>query len=152
MGRLLALSASLSLIGLLTACGAPVEPTSQSGEHVTILGQRVEVVLARSKAEQSLGLGRRDGLAWDSGMLFLYDRAGFYSFWMKEMRFDIDIVWIRDDRIVDISHGVRHDPGGTGDKVRPRELVNAVLEVPAGYAASHGWRPGTHVELDLRSD
>ncbi len=152
MVRLVPLIAWLSLVGLLSlACGAPAEPAAQSSPRVTIQGQRIEVELARSKAEQSLGLGERDSLAWDRGMLFLYEGSGFYSFWMKGMRFDIDIVWIRDDRIVDISHQVRHDPGGTGDRVRPRELVNVVLEVPAGYAASHGWRPGSRVEFDLQS-
>jgi hypothetical protein len=81
-------------------------------------------------------------------MLFVYDQPGFYSFWMRGMRFDIDIVWIRAGRIVDIAHGVRHVPGENGPTVRPAELVDRVLEMPAGYAQTHGWRVGSHVEVE----
>jgi uncharacterized membrane protein (UPF0127 family) len=115
---------------------------------VTIKGRRVAVDLAITPEQQSLGLGHRDALAWNHGMLFVYDQPGFYSFWMRGMRFDIDIVWIRASRIVDIAQGVRHVPGEDGPTVRPAELVDRVLEVPAGYAQTHGWRVGSHVEIE----
>jgi uncharacterized membrane protein (UPF0127 family) len=116
---------------------------------VTIRGQRVNVEIVQTPEQQSLGLGRRDSLAWDHGMLFLYDEAGFYGFWMKEMRFSIDIVWIRGDRIVDITHRIPFTPGENGPTVRPREIADRVLEVPAGYAQARGWRAGDRVTLEL---
>lgn len=145
---------ALCLLGAtLAACdGSRAESrrdvTSPEG-WVTIRGQRVAVELAITPAEQQLGLGQRDTLAWDDGMLFLYDKPGFYRFWMKDMRFDIDIVWIRGDRIVDISHRVPHVPGENGPTVSPVELVDKVLEVPAGYATALGWRSGQPVEVEL---
>jgi len=138
---------------LLVACdpsGAASDPEAEEPEGwITIRGQRIALELAITAHEQRLGLGRRDELPWGQGMLFLYAEPRFHRFWMKDMRFDIDIVWIRAGRIVDISHGVRHVPGGTGDQVAPRELADRVLEVPAGYAAAQGWRPGQPVEVEL---
>jgi uncharacterized membrane protein (UPF0127 family) len=125
------------------ACGpANGRNDEQPDAWMTIGSQRVALELALTRDQQAIGLGRRDSLDWDHGMLFSYDQPGFHRFWMKDMRFDIDIVWIRGDRVVDISHRVPHVPGGNGPTVRPRELADRVLEVPAGYAQAHGWHAG----------
>ena len=143
----------LLLAVVWAACGRPnVAVTADEPEAwVSIRGQRVAVELALTREQQTLGLGERDRLPWDHGMLFPYDEPDFYGFWMKGMRFDIDIVWIRGDRIVDISHRVPHVPGGAGPTVGPRELSDTVLEVPAGYAESHGWQIGDRAAIE-RSD
>jgi uncharacterized membrane protein (UPF0127 family) len=119
--------------------------------NLTIRGQKVSLEIALTREDQALGLGNRDSLDWGRGMLFLYRQSNYYGFWMKGMRFDIDIVWIREDRIVDISHRVKHSPDGPGPTVRPQELADTVLEVPAGFAAAVGWRVGDPVEFDLGS-
>jgi hypothetical protein len=115
---------------------------------VTIRGDTIGVEIARTAAEQHLGLGERDGLAWERGMLFVYDRPGFYGFWMKGMRFDIDIVWIRDGRIVGIDHRVPHAMEPPLPTYRPPEAVDQVLEVPAGAAQARGWRRGDRVRVE----
>jgi uncharacterized membrane protein (UPF0127 family) len=138
--------ALLCIAGLaLAACRPAAEPSSPA---VTIHGRRVEVELALTPETQARGLGYRDALAWDHGMLFVYDEPFFPRFWMRGMRFDIDIVWIRDGRIVDISHRVPHVPGENGPTVQPRQLASWVLEVPAGYAEAHRWRVGQRVEAE----
>jgi uncharacterized membrane protein (UPF0127 family) len=147
-----AIARSLALAGLLIACeGPPVPnatPPAEAG-WITIAGQRVALEIARTREEQSLGLGERDALAWNRGMLFVYDEPGFPRFWMKGMRFDIDIVWIRQDQISEISHRVPHVPGQNGPIVAPQGLTDRVLEVPAGYAQSHGWRVGQRVQIEV---
>jgi len=148
---LAAICAVVGCVLTLAACevtgGTPADATEPEA-WMTINGARVALELAHTPAEQRVGLGGRDSLAWNRGMLFLYDEPSFPSFWMRGMRFDIDIVWLRGDRIVDISHGVQHVPGGNGPTVRPRELTDQVLEVPAGYAAAHGWRMGHQATLE----
>lgn len=141
-----------SLLWIL-ACGAsdtllPSTPSKPEGS-ARIQGQSIALELARTPQEQALGLGQRDGLAWGHGMLFVYEEPQFHRFWMKDMRFDIDILWIREGRIVDISHNVRHRPGSTGDQVSPRELADQVLELPAGYAAAQGLRLGHRVDIAI---
>ncbi len=136
-----------------TGC-QPVAPDANAARDtppdlwITIGSARVAAELADTPEKQSRGLGYRDDLAWGDGMYFRYQRAGFYAFWMKGMRFSIDIVWIRNGRIVDIDHEVPFEPGGNGPTLRPDELTDAVLEVPAGYAAAQGWGRGDRVRLE----
>ena len=139
--------AVLLLVAAL-ACACPSSTASTAPEAWVEIGrQRVAVDLALTPEEQQLGLGGRDALPWDEGMYFVYERSALYGFWMKGMRFPIDIVWIRSGRIVDISAQVPFVPGENGPTVRPREAVDAVLEVPAGYANANGWRIGDRVQL-----
>ena len=135
----------------LAGCQAPGQTEAASSGWVSISRDRVSVEIARTPEEQSRGLGERNFLDWGHGMLFLYDEPGFPRFWMKGMRFDIDIVWIRGDRIVEISHRVPHVPGENGPTLIPRSLTDRVLEVPAGFAYSHGWRAGQRVEIEIPS-
>jgi uncharacterized membrane protein (UPF0127 family) len=132
---------------LLAAVACEAEPAAPPAASITIRHQTVEIEIANTQAQQSKGLGDRDHLAWDHGMLFVYPTPRFPGFWMKDMRFDIDIVWIRADRIVDISRRVKHSPEGPGPTLRPRELTDCVLEVPSGYAEAHGWRIGDRATL-----
>jgi uncharacterized protein len=149
----LSYSAIGSLLCLLLLAGCvPNAPrsASETDAWVTIRGQTVAVELADTPAKQSLGLGERDELAWDRGMFFPYERPGFYGFWMKGMRFSIDIIWILRDRIVDMDLNVPFEPGGNGPTLRPESLVDGVLEVPAGYATAQGWRIGDRVLIESK--
>jgi len=68
-------------------------------------------------------------------MLFLFEDAGYWSFWMKDMRFPIDIVWIAGDRIVGFEERVAPEPGAAERDLRryaPPEPVDKVLELAAG--------------------
>lgn len=131
---------------LLLGCPRSFEtPEEAPDAWVTIGRQQVAVEVADTPTKQARGLGYRDSLDWDTGMYFPYDRPGMRSFWMRGMRFPIDIIWIRTGRIIDITHDVPHVPGENGPTVRPREAADAVLEVPAGYARARGWRVGNRV-------
>ena len=137
----------LLLCGLLlgSACPAGLAESDTPDVWVEIRGRRVAAELAETPAEQSLGLGERDSLAWDRGMLFVYDTPARYRFWMKGMRFSIDIVWIAGDRIVHVDSHVPFERGGNGPILQPPYPVDAVLEVPAGYATVNRWRVGDRV-------
>jgi uncharacterized membrane protein (UPF0127 family) len=149
----LRLALALALAGGLAACG-PAPDVPRPGEvAVTIRGHRVLAEVADSEAKKRLGLGGRDGLAPGRGMLFPYPRADRYAFWMKGMRFDIDIVWIRGDQVVFVTEGARHPLGPVEDdaslpQFAPPEPADRVLEVNAGTAARFGWRPGDAVRFE----
>ena len=128
---------------LAAACSAP-----STEDRIHIRDARVAVEIVESSFDQSRGLGGRDQLPWDSGMLFIYDTPSHVTMWMKDMRFDIDIVWIRDNRIVDMSWRARHALPAPHPLLPPREIAHHVLEVPAGYAEAHGWRIGDPVLLE----
>jgi uncharacterized protein len=140
--------ALLACLVLASACRESGPPASPPEGQVEIRGKQVAVEIADSRAEQEKGLGERDGLAWGTGMYFTYPRPGFYGFWMKGMRFSIDIVFLRENRIVDLFPHVAFEAGGNGPTIRPRSLVDAVLEVPAGFAAANGWQIGDRVRFE----
>lgn len=135
---------------LLAGCEATGDEAAAPDAWVTIRDARVAVEVVVNPKDQARGLGYRDSLAWDHGMLFEYDRPRFLSFWMKGMRFDLDIVWLRDERIVDIDHRVPwvESPNGPWPPISPASMVDLVLEVPAGYASSHGWRTGDRIRIE----
>ena len=150
--RLARLVRPVLALSILVGCEAGGEEAEALDAWVTIRGARVAAEVVVTPEDQERGLGYRDALAWHHGMLFEYERPAFLSFWMKGMRFDLDLVWIRDGRIVGISHRVPHvdSPEGPWPPVRTASMADQVLEVPAGYASAHAWRSGDRVQIDLR--
>ncbi len=109
------------------------------------------VELSVTVAQKTLGLGYRNGLEDGTGMVFPVEPAAPQSFWMKGMRFCIDIVWIDGDEIIGAAESVCPDPDGIEDADRPTypsgAPVTHVLEVPAGWLAERGYGPGTSVRF-----
>lgn len=126
-------------------------PPGRKTATITIGETTLEVDLARSSAEQMLGLGYRNGLEPGTGMLFVGDEPERKTFWMKGMRFCLDIIWLSDTEIVGAAERACPDAPGTEDADRARfdsgEPVTHVLEVPAGWLDEHGYGPGTPVDL-----
>ncbi|MCC6314637.1 MAG: DUF192 domain-containing protein, partial [Thermomicrobiales bacterium] len=100
---------------------------------ITVGDRPLVVETAADPAARARGLGYREGLAADTGMLFVQDEPSIQSFWMKGMRFCLDIVWIEDGEIVGAAENACPDPEGTLDADRQRflspEPVRYVLEV-----------------------
>ena len=91
------------------------------------------VHVADTPALRTLGLSGRDSLARGTGLFFVFDEPGMHGFWMKDMNFAIDIVWITEDLYVDsITRGAH--PDSFPQVFYPASPVVYVLEVPAGDA------------------
>jgi uncharacterized membrane protein (UPF0127 family) len=116
--------------------------------RVTIKDVPVTAEVVDTPAKAYLGLGRRPSLAEGTGMLFILPTEGLQAFCMRDMQFGIDIIWIADGRVAGLEP--RLAPGFKGDVVSPVP-VHLVLEVPAGFAESHGIKPGDRVVLNLPS-
>ena len=89
----------------------------------------------------------RGGLADNRGMLFLFPQENFYPFWMKNMRFPLDIIWIdKDKRIVDIKTDVP-TCNQTCESLTPGDKALYVLEVNAGFAKKNEIKIGDRVSF-----
>ena len=110
-------------------------------------GQTVLVEVADQLDEQILGLSFRESLEAGRWMLFVYDEKEEQLFWMKDMKFAIDIVWIDQGEIVGIEHRVPppEDPGAIPTIYPSPRPVDMVLEVPAGYMEEQGIGIGTTI-------
>jgi uncharacterized protein len=130
------------------AVAVDVNPPLPTG--TIVIGDRVTVTveLARSLGEKVRGLSGRPGLKPGTGMLFVYDRSQPIGIWMKDMRFALDILWIREGRVVHIEWNA---PPLTA--VGPERVYTAtgdmVLEVPAGFATDRKIKVGHSVKADI---
>jgi hypothetical protein len=115
------------------------------GESLTVL-----VDVADTDATRERGLSGRKMLGERHGMVFLFSEPDRYSFWMKDMRFPIDILWIKDGEVVDITTDALIPIDGRPIPTYfPASPANMVLEVPAGFAEKHGLRVGIPVQFRL---
>ena len=110
-------------------------------------GRKINVEVVRSPSELRRGLSGRDDLPRDSGMLFILPERGIHPFWMKDMRFALDIIWLDDGEIVEVATL----PAPTSTAYIPRHepfyQANRVLEVKAGMAQELGLKPGFRLIL-----
>lgn len=123
-------------------------PWSTEVATVQVGDVTVQAEIADTPALQSRGLGYRDELLPGTGMLFDFPSTSVHTFWMKGMRFCLDIIWIENGEITGAAENVCPFPE-LSDAELPRYSsevpVSYVLEVPAGWMAEHGFGAGTRV-------
>lgn len=105
----------------------------------------VAVEIAATPGARELGLMYRDGLAPDTGMLFVFPRREPQSFWMRNTKIPLDIFFVDDSgEIVRIHRRTTPFSEAPLPSDRP---VRFVLEVEGGFAERHGVSEGDRVEL-----
>lgn len=106
----------------------------------------IKVEVADDSSKRKIGLGGRDSLATDTGMLFVFDSPVKPQFWMKNVKFPLDIIWIKNMTVVDIIKNAAVPPPDVADDALPRYVpnqeVDMVLEVNAGFVDSKGIQNG----------
>jgi phosphatidylglycerol---prolipoprotein diacylglyceryl transferase len=119
----------------------------QSDQNVFL----VQVEVVNTDQSRTQGLSGRDAIGQD-GMLFVFPEAKKHSFWMKDMKFDLDFIWLEDGRVVEITKNVPH-PEENGQSTAslpayvPQEPISMMLEVPAGTAEKWSLQVGDAFEL-----
>lgn len=138
--------------GLNKICGAGgVEKIVRSGKKVNLPKGEIYAEVVDTPQSRAQGLSGRKGLAEDEGMLFVFDHPGKYGFWMKDMLFSIDMVWISvDGTVVHIERNVT--PETYSKHTPPQTFVNApdakyVLELASGVSEKLGVYLGSKVIL-----
>lgn len=115
---------------------------------VTINDQRIDLITADTQEEREKGLSGKDSLGENEGMLFQFDRPGYYGFWMQDMKFPIDIIFLKDNKIVTIYENV---PAPTDNEslaiYKPEEPADTVLELNANKAKELGLQKGNTLDL-----
>lgn len=115
-------------------------------KSIEIGGTLVRVDLALTTETQELGLGDRNALQDNSGMLFVFDTLGNYPFWMKDMKFPIDIVWLipgdteLEAKVIYIKKNA--EPASYPEAFGPDQDAKYVLEVPAGFSEKNNLKIG----------
>ena len=100
--------------------------------------------------EKEVGLSDKSSMPQDYGMFFPFEAPDYYSFWMRDMKFPIDMIFFQDNRIVTIYSNIQ--PPKSKDEslaiYKPEEPANAVLEINAGLAQKYGFKKGDEVKIE----
>lgn len=142
--------AVVALVALVSVSG---NPSLSDGSTVTVKVDRstVTVPVAASLASQAKGLSGTPSITDEQGLLFVFERSELQEFWMKGLTYPIDIIWIDQETVSEVTPNVQPAEPNTADEAlpryRPQFPVNRVLEVPAGWAARHNIQPGDPVRI-----
>ncbi len=133
-------------LGLLVLSASSVQAECRN-DMVQLRGSwgtaEFSVEIADTPATRARGLQGRDSLGGMNGMLFIFERPGTVSFWMKDTRIPLDMLFISESGVVSKIHhnATPYDltaiPGGSG--------ISAVLEINGGLSGQFGLNPGTEV-------
>ncbi len=113
--------------------------------YIRINGTELFIDVATTPETRTRGLSGRLSMPADTGMLFVFDPPQVVAFWMKDMHFPIDIIWIDEKlHIVDITKNIL--PETYPSSFKPKSPVQYVLGVNAGCADEHSIAIGGTVE------
>ncbi len=114
--------------------------------QVTIGGHTFVVTLAKTADEHERGLSGKKSMSQNEGMLFVFENNGLYSFWMKDMLFPLDIVWIdENNKIVHVEENLL--PQTYPKSFISKELAKYVLELNGGIVRKNSIRVGDKVRF-----
>lgn len=124
-------------------------PVGKNQEMITIGEKQITVEVVRTNDQIQKGLSGRKEIGAD-GMLFVLPARYIPKFWMKEMLFPLDFIWIDGGRVVDIT---AHVPVPKNDTrlsdlptYSPKVPVTMVLEVASGFVSKHDIKIGDSVK------
>lgn len=114
-------------------------------------GSIIKVEVVDTPELKSKGLSGRTSLGEYESMLFVFDNEDYYDFWMPDMNFALDMVWLNKDyQIVDITEDVLPMPGTPLEelpKYRSSSPAQYVLEVNSGFSSEHNLQAGDKLKL-----
>jgi uncharacterized protein len=109
----------------------------------------VEVVATKEKLV--LGLSGREKLLESNGMLFNFNSKIKPAFWMKDMKFNLDIIWIRNKKIIGFTENIPTPNSDTKLEELPTypapAIIDQVLEIPAGWVNENQIKIGDEITL-----
>jgi len=133
---------------VLTLAGWFFWPRSATTPELKVGQAVVRVEIRDDTNGRNLGLSGRSSLAENEGMLFIFDTPAVYEFWMKDMNFPLDFIWINNGLVVDLSEHIPPPDKLTNEPpmtVRPKTPVTQVLEVNSGWVEQHQIKLGDQV-------
>lgn len=122
----------------------------QKTPKAIINNQTFDLFVAKTSKEKAIGLSEKKSLPENSAMIFVFEKPDYYSFWMKEMKLPIDIIFISKNHIVTVYHNVRppQTPQESLPIYKPDEPADMVLEINSGLAQKYNLKKGIEVKFE----
>lgn len=118
------------------------------GAKLRINNQILLLEIARTAQEKGTGLMYRSSLDDNRGMLFPFSEAGQVAFWMKNVKIDLDIIFIYKGKVDSIAGGVPPCTRNPCPRYRPQILADQVLELRGGRAYELGIKVGDTLDIE----
>ncbi len=113
-------------------------------------GQTFTLDVATTTTEQNRGLGGRTSLGERNGMLFMFNIPSIQLFWMKDMEFPLDLIWMRGNKIIGFEENMTVPTSSNALNlpiyISPG-LVDGVIEINSGQVAQLGLRVGDAIQI-----
>lgn len=117
---------------------------------VKIKNHKFKLYIAKTSQEKQIGLSQKKSIPQEYGMLFPFEKPDYHAFWMKNMQFPIDIIYIKNNKIVDIFSSV-HPPAKSSENIeiiKPSEPSDTVLEINQGLSKKYSFQKGDPVIIE----
>lgn len=150
------ISIAIFVIALASAAVAQLKDTDREIPElahmkqaaVSIGEKEVTAWIADTEELRTRGFSGVEEISSDQGMLFVFERSGFYGFWMNEMLMPLDMIWIDDEwNVVYIEKGVA--PETFPQTFFPTRSARYVLEVRSGFSDEFGVEVGDQVAVEF---
>ena len=122
-------------------------PSIKNLAKIKVKDATYTVELAQTDMERSKGLQFRKTLADSNGMLFVFDKQGLYDFWNKDTYVELDLIYIKDSKIVERGFLPIFDKNQTPSIYSPQSQADYVLEIKKGQIARHQFAVGDPVTI-----
>lgn len=114
--------------------------------HARLGGEAFVLEVADTEGLRTKGLSGHAALREGEGMLFVFSKDDRYGFWMKDMGYPIDIVWLDSDyHIVDVKKNAT--PASYPEIFTPTSPTRYAIEIPAGFFEEHHLKAGDTLEI-----
>lgn len=156
------LGLSMLMIGCSSSPSTTTPPEARSGDAVQVsnpgqslpisakldvAGQVVQLEVAKTPAQQAMGLMFRTELAPDRGMLFPFNPPRPVSFWMKNTLIELDMVFLRDGKVVAVASNVPPCKAEPCPAYGPTGTIDQVIELRGGRAKELGIKTGDRLTV-----
>ena len=133
-------------VAVIAALAGLIFYKTQTSATAEFGGVSLKIEYALTEATREKGLGGRESIAPDYGMLFVFPKDDYYGFWMKDTLVPLDMFWLDDKgQVVSIAKDVA--PATYPDVFYPTAPARYVLETAAGFASAHDVATGTPLIL-----
>ncbi len=141
---------ALLTLAVVAAFVMKKDDTHGATRTVTVKNVEIQTEVRDTMLGRAQGLSGKPSLPEGEGMLFIFDAPGRYGFWMKDMNFPIDLLWIQDGKIAGIQEHMVPEPEKNMFLLTtyyPPQDVQYVLELPDGDVKKHGFAVGDQVKF-----
>jgi uncharacterized membrane protein (UPF0127 family) len=122
--------------------------STSSKSYININNNFYNLFLARSSEERAKGLSGREGLQENEGMFFVFPKEGRHGFWMKDMSFPVDALWLnKEAEVIYIVENMK--PESFPKTYYPDIPATFVVELPINTVAKTKVKVGDKIEGDV---